>query len=381
MSKPALFAAIRTLRGRTGAPVGAVKAALIEAGLDVDAAAAALRASGAAAAAVARAGVRTATDGGVRAEVLPSSGGGGHGQGRSVDDLPAAGVVVEVAAETDFVARTPAFGGVLDAVAEAAGRVLRGGVGGGWAWGGHCRFGGEGRDGVGQPGVVTIPPAALLAMGGSGGGGGGDGGDGSPSRGVAAALADASVALGEAIHPRRAAGVVAPPGGVVAAYIHGRVGTPTSGGGGGRIGVVVALGGDPLPPGSSTPPRPPPPELTHLAHTVAMHIAAAAPAYLSTDTIPPCDLAAATAAAAATPAAANAASPAIADRVVAGRLAKWRTEVVLEEQELLSASGEGSRVAEAVAAGGRDAGVDGLRVTAFVRYAVGEGDGTEGGGA
>jgi len=246
-------ALVRDLREKTGAGMMDCKRALTESGGDVEAATDWLRAKGLAAAAK--------RSGRIAAEGLIG-----------VTSAPGKAAMVEVNAETDFVARNETFQSFVQEVAKAALRL--------------------GED------VEAIKAAPYPGAG----------------RGVGEQLTQLIATIGENIAIRRAR-VLAAPNGVVASYVHQAL-KP----GLGRIGVLVAIAGaseiDAL-------------EL--LGRQVGMHIAAARPDWIDIDGV---DAAALEREKAVLTEQARASGrpEAIIPKMVEGRIRKYYEEVVLLEQ-------------------------------------------------
>ncbi|MCS6854397.1 MAG: translation elongation factor Ts [Elioraea sp.] len=264
-------ALVRELRDKTGAGMMDCKRALAETGGDLEAAIDWLRKKGLAAAAK-KAG-RTAAEGLV---------------GVSTGDDRAA--IVEVNAETDFVARNETFQAFVETCAalalEAGGNV-----------------------------------EALKALAYPGGGGT-----------VADELTRLIATIGENMTIRRTDIVFAPAGGSVATYVHAPL-KPSLG----RIGVLVSLFGG-TPESRAT-----------LGRQLAMHIAAARPEYLDVASVDPIALARERAVLAEQARASGKPEPII-EKMVEGRLRKFYEEVALLEQVWVH-DGE-SRVKDVIAKAG-----------------------------
>lgn len=205
--------AVRKLREETGAGMMDCKSALVEAGGEMEAAREILRKKGLAAAAK-KAG-RTAADGTIAAHIAPDG---------------SRGTIVEVNCETDFVAKTEDFQGLVRDIAE------------------H---------------VAAAAPADVVALAEQ------------PfaedaSKTVGQLVQERIALIKENIVVRRFARFEAAPAGLVAAYIH----PPAA-----KVGVLVELA--PESADAAT--------LAALAKDVAMHLAAASPAaaqYVSRDEVP-----------------------------------------------------------------------------------------------
>ena len=285
-------AQVKELRGKTGAGMMDCKKALSESGGEMEAAIDWLRTKGLAAAAK-RAG-RVAAEGLVA--VALSEG---------------AGAVVEVNAETDFVARNEVFQKLVQAVLGVA------------------------LDGDGD--VERILAAEYPGAGHS----------------VSDEIIQSVATIGENIGLRRAARLAVEESGVVASYVHAAVAP-----GMGRIGVLVAL--------SSEADKA---RLEALGKHLAMHVAASSPTVVAIGDLDPALVERERSVL--TEQARDSGRPdEIIAKMVEGRLRKFYQEVVLMEQTF-AIDGE-SRVAEVIAAGAEEAG-GAIAVTGFVRFALGEG--------
>ena len=281
---------VKELREKTGAGMMDCKRALTETGGDLEQAVDWLRKKGLSAAA--RKAGRVAAEGLI---------------GISVSD--AAGAVVEVNAETDFVARNQEFQDFVRTVAEVAGTV-----------GGDL----ERLKAAPYPGGASVGERLTEMIG----------------------------RIGENLVVRRAAAVTVGTG-VVASYVH-NAAAP----GLGKIGVLVGLdsAGDKE-------------ALAAFGKQLAMHIAAARPEAVSRDDVDPAllarerDILAAQARASGKP-------EAIIDKMVEGRLRKFYEDVVLTEQTFVI-DGE-SRVGDAIARAADAVGAP-ITVAAMVRFELGEG--------
>ena len=283
-------ALVKTLRDKTGAGMMDCKKALTETGGDVEAAVDWLRKNELAAV--------TKKAGRVASEGLVGIAGSG-----------ASAAVVEINAETDFVARNDdfqAFAGVV------AGLALDGG------------------------GDLD----ALIAAGYPGGGT------------VAERVTDLVAKIGENIQVRRSA-VLGVEQGVVATYIHGAV-TPNLG----RIAVLVALesAGDAE-------------KLVVLGKQIAMHIAAARPETVSIDHLDPA-VVERERSVLADQARASGKPEEIVEKMVEGRLRKYYEEIVLLEQVFVI-DGE-TKIGKVLEDAAGDIGGP-VRISGFVRFALGEG--------
>ena len=284
-------ARVKELRDKTGAGMMDCKKALGEADGDIEAAVDWLRKKGLAAAAK--------KSGRVAAEGLV---GAATGDG--------VGVVVEINAETDFVARNETFQAFVRTVTEQA-LTSDGTV--------------EGLSAMPYPGT---------------------------DRTVAEEVTHMVATIGENMGLRRVARLTASPG-VVASYIHSAT-VP----GLGRIGVLVALQseGDPD-------------KLSALGRQLAMHVAAARPESVSTSDLDPA-LLERERNVLADQARASGKPEAIIEKMVEGRLRKYYEEVVLLEQTFV-VDGE-NKVATVLENMGKELGTP-VSVAGFTRFALGEG--------
>jgi len=159
---------------------------------------------------------------------------------------------------------------------------------------------------------------------------------------------------------RRAGRLGGVEGGLVVAYTHAAVSQ-----GMGSHGVLLALApttaGAILPTDNAL--------LQSLGRRIAMHVAAARPLYAVRADVPAPALAREQAVHAEL-AKSSGKTGAILDKVVAGRLSKFYSEVCLEEQPFILGEGEG-KVSKVVADGSRAAGHP-ARVAAFMHFVVGE---------
>jgi elongation factor Ts len=284
-------AQVKELRGKTSAGMMDCKKALSESGGDIEAAIDWLRTKGLAAAAK-RAG-RVAAEGLVAAALSDG-----------------AGAVVEVNAETDFVARNEVFQNLVQAIV-----------------------------GVALEGDGDVE--RILAAEYPGGG-----------HSVSDEIIRSVATIGENIGLRRAARL-AVESGVVASYVHAAVAP-----GMGRIGVLVAL--------SSEADKA---RLEALGKQLAMHIAASSPTAVAIGDLDPALVERERTVL--TEQARDSGRPdEIIAKMVEGRLGKFYQGVVLMEQTF-AIDGE-SRVAEVIAAAAEEAG-GAIEVTGFVRFALGEG--------
>jgi len=282
---------VRELRDKTGAGMMDCKRALSETAGDVEGAVDWLRKKGLAAAAK-KAG-RVAAEGLV----------GTHVSG-------AIGAVVEVNAETDFIARNETFQGFVRTVAE----LVRA----------------KGDD------LEALKAAPFPGSG----------------RSVADELTHMIATIGENMALRRARRLEVK-NGVVSAYVHNALASNL-----GKIGVLVAL--------ESTADAE---KLGALGRQLAMHVAAASPQYLDIASVDPAALERERGVLR-EQARASGKGDAIVDKMVEGRIRKFYEEVVLVEQ-IFVVDGE-TRVGKVIEAAGKTLGAP-VKVTAFVRFGLGEG--------
>jgi elongation factor Ts len=284
-------ALVKELRDKTGAGMMDCKRALGDCGGDIEGAVDWLRKKGLAAAAK-KAG-RVAAEGLV-----------------GVATLAAAGAVVEVNSETDFVARNELFQALVRAVA-----------------------------GLAVAGAGTVETLAASPYPGTG-------------RSVAEEIAELVGRIGENLVLRRVARLSVGRG-VVASYVHNSLAP-----GLGKIGVLVSLE-------SAADAE----ALAALGRQLAMHVAAANPLYLDRASVPASALdrerevlrgQAET----------TGKSADIVERMVEGRLRKFYEDAVLLEQ-IYVIDGE-SRVGKVVEAAAKSAGCE-IRVVGFERFVLGEG--------
>ncbi|HXQ54076.1 MAG TPA: translation elongation factor Ts [Stellaceae bacterium] len=282
---------VKELRDKTGAGMMDCKRALSETAGDVEGAVDWLRKKGLAAAAK-KAG-RVAAEGLV----------GTHVSG-------AIGAVVEVNAETDFIARNETFQGFVRTVAE----LVRA----------------KGDD------LEALKAAPFPGSG----------------RSVADELTHMIATIGENMALRRARRLEVK-NGVVSAYVHNALASNL-----GKIGVLVAL--------ESTADAE---KLGALGRQLAMHVAAASPQYLDIASVDPAALERERGVLR-EQARASGKGDAIVDKMVEGRIRKFYEEVVLVEQ-IFVVDGE-TRVGKVIEAAGKTLGAP-VKVTAFVRFGLGEG--------
>jgi elongation factor Ts len=224
------------------------------------------------------------------------------------------GAVVEVNSETDFVARNPQFQEMVRVIASLAPQA-KGDL------------------------------AKLLALP-------------FPGKGVPVEdhVKEMVATIGENMSVRRTAEVSVGDG-VVADYVHNKVAD-----GLGKIGVLVALESK----GDKT-------EVTSLGRQLAMHIAAASPAAVSAEQLDPA-LIERERAVYTEQAKASGKSDDIIGKMVEGRLRKeFYQQVVLLQQTFLGAGGDGKATVEQVLKEAEKKAGAPIKVTKFVRYALGEG--------
>ncbi len=288
-------ALVKQLRDSSGAGMMDCKKALQETGGDIEAATDWLRSKGISKAA--KKSDRVAAEGLV-AVALRDTGAG------------MVGAVVEVNAETDFVARNELFQTAARNVASAALDVADGDI-------------------------QALNQAVMH--------------DGQT---VADTLTQLIATIGENMTPRRSKRFDVGQG-VVAAYVHNAAGPDV-----GRLGVLVAVEGD----GAHD-------RLTDIGRKVAMHIAATSPLALTTDEVDP---AAVERERAIFTEQANASGkpPGVIEKMVEGRIRKFYEEVVLLKQSFVMEPEV--TVEQYVAKAAKDGGFT-AKVTGFVRLALGEG--------
>jgi len=220
------------------------------------------------------------------------------------------GAVIEINAETDFVARNVLFQDFVDSAAKIALEVK------------------------GDIEVLKTKPHP------------------GESRTVADQLTHLIATIGENMAIRRAAALAVDKG-VVTSYIHTAV-RP----GLGRMGVLVALEST----GDTE-------KLNALGKQIAMHVAAANPQFLSTDSVDSASLEREKAIYRDQAIAAG--KPAdIAEKMIVGRVRKYYEEVVLLEQPYIM--DDKSKVSQVIEKAGKDIGAP-VKLTGFVRFALGEG--------
>jgi len=281
---------VKDLREKTGAGMLDCKKALMETAGDLEAAVDWLRKKGLAAAAK-KAG-RIAAEGLVAVAASGSR-----------------GAIIEVNAETDFVARNEQFQAFAKAAAEAA---------------------------LAQAGDLERTATASFPGGGT----------------VAEKLTALVATIGENMSMRRATGLSVPKG-VVVSYVHNAIAP-----GLGKIGVLVALESS----GDAG-------KLGGLGKQIAMHVAAANPSALDVSSVDPAALVRERAILV-EQASASGKPPQVIEKMVEGRLRKYYEETVLLEQVYV-VDGE-SRVKDVVAKMAKELGVD-VKLAGFRRFALGEG--------
>jgi elongation factor Ts len=282
---------VKELRDKTGAGMMDCKRALSETSGNVEGAVDWLRTKGLAAAAK-KAG-RVAAEGLI---------------GTSIAGVT--GALVEINAETDFVARNDKFQALVRSIAELARE--------------------RGDD------VEALKAEPYPGTG----------------RGVADELTHHIATIGENMALRRARRLTVK-NGVVAGYVHNAL-VP----GLGKIGVLVALEST----GDAD-------RLAALGRQLAMHVAAANPQYLDVASVDPAALERERSVLR-EQALASGKGDAIVDKMVEGRLRKFYEEVVLTEQ-IFVVDGE-TRVAKVIEAASKEMKAP-VKIAAFVRYALGEG--------
>jgi len=218
--------------------------------------------------------------------------------------------VVEVNSETDFVARNPSFQEMVQTIAAAAPKAK------------------------GDLGALGAAPY------------------GNTKASVADTLKEMVGSIGENMTLRRTAHLAADQG-VVSTYMHNQAAP-----GLGKIGVIVALEST----GDAD-------ALKAIGKQVAMHIAAASPQAVDTDSLDP-QLVERERAVLTEQANESGKPPEVVAKMVEGRLRKYYEEVVLLQQPFVH--DPNNTVAKALEAAGKDAGAP-IKVTGFYRFALGEG--------
>jgi elongation factor Ts len=246
----------------------------------------------------------------------------------------------QINSETDFAARNEAFTSLVSATAAAALRSPAPAPAG-------SEVAGDALGALPPAPSTTAASAAAAAPP-------------PPRPSLADAVAAVAGTVRENIVLRRGARLdAAPDGGVLGSYVHTAVGP-----GLGRMAALVALA--PVP-GAG----PPPADATaDLAGKLAMHVVATRPLALDRASVPAA-LVDAERAVLAAQAAASGKPPAVAAKMVEGRLGKWFEAAALLDQPYLL---DDARTVGAVATGA------GVTVTGFVRLQVGEGLDAKGGG-
>ncbi|MBO0766822.1 MAG: elongation factor Ts [Hyphomicrobiaceae bacterium] len=225
-----------------------------------------------------------------------------------------AGAIVEVNSETDFVARNDRF---QDMVRTVTGLAL--------AAGGDLK----------KLLAMTYPGKTMT---------------------VEEHVKELVATIGENMGVRRTARVSASDG-VVCEYLHNKVAD-----GLGKVGVLVSLKS-----------KGKPAELSQFGRQLAMHIAAASPAAISADELDPA-LIERERAIYIEQANASGKPPEIAAKMAEGRLRKeFFQRVVLLQQTFLGPSGDGKASVEEVLKGAEKVAGGPIKITKFVRYALGEG--------
>ncbi|HEY7901735.1 MAG TPA: translation elongation factor Ts [Caulobacteraceae bacterium] len=289
-------ALVKALRDKSGVGMMDCKRALQETAGEMEAAVDWLRAKGLAKAA--KKADRVAAEGLVAVAVRDDGAG-----------MTAA--LIELNAETDFVARNEAFQALARAIAKAA------------------------LDGDGE--VATLREAKLA--------------DG---RVVTDAVTELVATIGENMVLRRAARFSVGKG-AIGAYVHGAVAGATDLG---RIGVLVAVDGD----GDR-------PVLAELGRNLALHVAAAAPLALSVEDLEPAAVEREKAIFT-EQAQASGKPPAVIEKMVEGRIRKFYEESVLTKQAYVRNPDES--VEQLVAAAAKATGAP-VKLAGFARLALGEG--------
>ena len=288
-------ALVKELREKSGAGMMDCKKALVESGGDLEAAMDWLRTKGLSKAA--KKSDRAAAEGLVAVAL--------RDEGKGM-----VGAVIELNAETDFVARNDTFQAAARKVAKAALDVDAGDI-----------------QALNQAGLD----------------------DGQT---VADMVTNLIATIGENMQARRSAKFTVGEG-AVAAYVHNQAGTDV-----GRLGVLVAL--------ESTGPHD---RVTDIGRKVAMHIAATAPLALTTEEVDPAAVERERAIFA-EQAAESGKPPQVVEKMVEGRIRKFYEEVVLLKQNFVM---EPELTVEAyVARAAKEIGHP-VKVVGFVRLALGEG--------
>jgi elongation factor Ts len=109
------------------------------------------------------------------------------------------------------------------------------------------------------------------------------------------------------------------------------------------------------------------------AREIALHIAAAAPQYVSADDVPP-EAEAAERAVFEQKAAEEGKPENVREKIVEGQLAKWRKEIALLDQPHVNAEKHEGKTIEQLRAEAATTTGENVRIARFARFAVGEGD-------
>jgi elongation factor Ts len=229
------------------------------------------------------------------------------------------GAIVEVNTETDFVARTDAFRDAVSALARVALTI------------------GKEREPFRRAADADLTDLLDAPAP--------DGGR------VSDVISRLSARTGERVALRRSAAVSAARG-IVSSYVH-NAAAP----GVGSIGVLVALE-------SAADPS----ALAHIGHTLAMHVAAQAPLYVSREAIPS-EVVAEKRAELAEQARHSGKPPSIVEKMIDGRMRKFYDEVALVQQPFVLNPDQD--VAQAIQVAEQSVGAA-IAVTAFVRFKIGE---------
>lgn len=286
---------VKDLREKSGVGMMDCKRALTENGGDIEAAMDWLRTKGLSKAA--KKADRVAAEGLI-------------GVALRTDGAGMTGAVIELNAETDFVARNELFQNAARNTAKAALDI--------------------------ESGDIQALNQAVMDDG----------------QTVAEVITHLIATIGENMMVRRATRFVAPEG-AVAAYVHNVVGPDV-----GRIGVLVAL--------SSPGPHD---RVTDIGRKVAMHIAATSPLALNTDAVDPAAVERERAIFT-EQAAESGKPPAVVEKMVEGRIRKFYEEVVLLKQAFVMEPDK--TVEQYVAHAAKEMGHP-VTITGFVRLALGEG--------
>jgi elongation factor Ts len=109
------------------------------------------------------------------------------------------------------------------------------------------------------------------------------------------------------------------------------------------------------------------------AREIALHIAAAAPQYVSAEDVPP-EAEAAERAVFEQKAAEEGKPENVREKIVEGQLAKWRKEIALLDQPHVNAEKHEGKTIEQLRAEAATTTGENVRIARFARFAVGEGD-------